>query len=450
MLTLIWIATGLVITAGSIFIYAKYKDAIHPGIILAPLFIYQFSVSPILMNLNDGLFLYHREETYIYSSSIYLVTIVAFYLGLGTRGKTQSLENLGPVFSVDRLDQAQRRHLVILSCLLGGAALVSFWTGLANAGGFFAAYGGPKGGGFHKSGYLGETILLSFPALVVGAIALRGRRLLVRHMVAALIVASPHLIHGTFGGRRGPIFLILLTLFLSWAIQQRRKLSFMAALGAVAVAGSAVIAVWSQRRFLYLGSGQGADAGRILEFLVPGRIHPGETYVFGTTSMLVADLHNSFYWGYRYFVTIFIRPIPKQIWPTKYEDMGADWLLLGGIDQRADLYKGIPGYVDTSGFAMPSIADGYMEFQWGVVLLFLVLGRFLGWVWSKHKSHGAFWSVIYAATVPLTIYLATQSVTAFLVRFLFIFVAVSIMWKLIMGKSPADVQVRGLRPSPRP
>ncbi len=142
-----------------------------------------------------------------------------------------------------------------------------------------------------------------------------------------------------------------------------------------------------------------------------------------------ADYFVDYYWGYRYFVTFFIRPIPKQLWPTKYEDMGADWLNRDGDEERTQKYVEATGLAWVAGSAMPAVADGYLEFSWGVVILFSVTGRMFSYAWRRRSERGGLWEVIYLVMVMLGIYLATQSYMAWAHRLLFIGLPTFLVWR---------------------
>lgn len=256
----------------------------------------------------------------------------------------------------------------------------------------------------------------------------------------ALVMMMPHLLQGTLGGRRGPIFLALATLFVAWFIARRQRPKMATAIIGIGICGLAVVFVWSQRQDLYLGSGGGVEIERVWEKIVPeGDVSTGNTYVAGTATVLMADKLDFVYWGYRYFVTFVVRPIPKQVWPTKYEDMGADWLLRYGDDVRAQRYYNTVGFVPVSGAAVGYVADAFLEFSWGVVLFSYFLGRVFSTVWRRHSTEGQFWSVLYIVMVVLSIYLATQSVTAWAHRLLFIGGMTYVFWRYFI-KTPRTAE----------
>jgi oligosaccharide repeat unit polymerase len=330
------------------------------------------------------------------------------------------------------------RRLYQAAIVMGVMSVAAYVYMIENVGGFVEAYSRVKGGGRAPSGYIGEAILLSFPAVLFGALARRAAgRVRPGDVMLAILIMSPHLIQGTFGGRRGPLFLALTVLFFAWLIARGGFPSFRKVVVGVAIIGLSVILVWSQRQDVYLGSEGTVEIHRFWDIMGPEYVEPGDTYVFSAAKILEADFYQSYYWGYRYFVTFFIRPIPRQLWPTKYEDMGATWII--GIDdhaQAASLIRAV-GFATPAGAALPSIADVYLEFSWGVLPFFLVLGRILARIWSLHRERGGVWSVIHCIMLALSIYLATQSFSAWAHRLLFIGGPTVALWSLWITRDSA-------------
>ena len=109
--------------------------------------------------------------------------------------------------------------------------------------------------------------------------------------------------------------------------------------------------------------------------------------------------------------------------------MGADWLLRYGDQIRGQRYLNTVGFVPAAGSAIGYVADIFLEFSWGALLVSYVLGRLFNLAWSTHATRGQFASVLYLLMVVLSIYLAAQSVTAWLYRVLFIGGITFLLWK---------------------
>jgi hypothetical protein len=180
-----------------------------------------------------------------------------------------------------------------------------------------------------------------------------------------------------------------------------------------------MLAIQENRQEVYIGSNAEFDFSRALDAVAPSEVDRGNEYLNAAAYVVTSDYHNDYYWGYRYFVTIFIRPIPQQLWPTKYEDMDATWLEdFGGNESNSRIYEAT-GFTVPAGVSTGSIADGFAEFGWGVVLMMYILGRLYAEVWRRHRLAGGYWTVLMFLMLGLSVYLPSQSFSAWFVRFMF-------------------------------
>ena len=98
---------------------------------------------------------------------------------------------------------------------------------------------------------------------------------------------------------------------------------------------------------------------------------------------------DSFMWGRRYLVVLFVRPIPRSLWPTKYAD-AARYLNIPNLDhvekdpQLTD-FTGSIGWTGAIGSAPGGIFDLWLEFWWGY--LFAVFA--VGWGFGLGLPQGA-------------------------------------------------------------
>ena len=157
----------------------------------------------------------------------------------------------------------------------------------------------------------------------------------------------------------------------------------------------------------------------------------GHFYVYGAGSILTTRYHQNYYWGKRYAVTLLVRPIPKQIWPTKYEDtMGEETNSI-----KMSRWKETMRWEYLTGSACGIVSDSYMEFGLGCLLICYLMGSFLNFCWRKHRIEGEFWTIFYSFACILGIYLPTQSLSAFWHRFLFMSIPTAIIWRLYIDKT---------------
>ena len=266
MFTWYTVATGVVVLAFALNAYARSRDALHPAVVMSPLFLYMYCVWPLALNRHGNLYQYFSPGQLEYVSLLYLLTVSSLYLGLVHKPKSLDLRGLSfNVFGI-AIDETTRKQIAGLSMFLGVLAVGAFIYKISNVGGFEAAYGRAKGGGYAASGYVSESVLFSFPAVLLYAISQKGGKShRLRHGCSHLHDDAAS-VQGVLGGRRGPIFLALATLFVSWFIAKRRPPKMKTAIIGIGLCGLAVIFVWSQRQDVYLGSGgQYQDGARLGE-----------------------------------------------------------------------------------------------------------------------------------------------------------------------------------------
>ena len=97
------------------------------------------------------------------------------------------------------------------------------------------------------------------------------------------------------------------------------------------------------------------DFGGSMGFLSPDHIRdfrevkePADLY--GAGAILHADALGAYGWGRRYAIVLFVRPIPRFLWPSKYDD-AADFLGRPSIETRdivASMSFGLRGRSATS------------------------------------------------------------------------------------------------------
>jgi hypothetical protein len=109
--------------------------------------------------------------------------------------------------------------------------------------------------------------------------------------------------------------------------------------------------------------------------------------------------------------------------------MEATWIY--GLEDETDAIQLVNaiGFSTPGGSAMPSIADAYLEFSWGVLPFFWILGWVFVKTWTLHRTKGGEWTIIYVVMLALSVYLASQSVSAWAHRLLFISVPTIWIWK---------------------
>jgi hypothetical protein len=247
------------------------------------------------------------------------------------------------------------------------------------------------------------------------------------------LAIAPVLVHGVFSGRRGPTFIGLATLGAAWFLTQNRRPKTWQVLAGGAAIGFLLLFLVAFRGQLYIGSDffeKGPSTAEIVEQTLDrkgGSNIYGQEFVYGTYAWLAARDRDNFYWGKRYFVHTFIRPIPRFIWPSKYADMGVSGLLVNNGTLGDDLSQ---VEEDKALGAAPGFAgDLYIEFGWGGILASGLIGWFFGLAWRKNLVEGGLWTVAYVAMIAFSLYFVTQTFVAWWVRLLVVMLPTMAAWR---------------------
>jgi hypothetical protein len=334
-----------------------------------------------------------------------------------------------------RFSPGTRQRIFQIGCTLGMIAVGVFAALVTSGGGIAGSFGRPKGGVGTTSGYVNELQLLAYPAIVLLAVARRGHRLRWYDIALALLFALPHLMTGILGTRRGPVFQILATLAISYCLVSFRRVSLLRVLGGLVAMGIVVMFLYSQRARIYVGSELDFDYAAFYESLLPRQSDPGGDFIVSSGSVLMAQQTGQYHWGSRLLVTFFVRPIPKQLWPTKYEDTGFGWMVSepGKAGFSVSDWLANLGWAPRQGSATGFITDLFLEFSWGALAAYYLLGRFYGYLWSKAVLAKGVFAPLYIEAAALSIYVPTQSVSAVLHRFLVMAVPTLLLWKLLVA-----------------
>jgi hypothetical protein len=203
----------------------------------------------------------------------------------------------------------------------------------------------------------------------------------------------------------------------------------------LALVGIAVFALFSQRSEIFLGSSFDFSTARFWNAIAPSQASAEDDTVYLYGLVNVSHEHGRHYWGVRYLATYFIRPIPRQLWPTKYSDLGLGWMVdqedVAGITDEE--WRSSVGWLPVRGSACGFAADLYLEFSTLGLLFCPFLGYFFAWLWRRAAVSGGYWTILYIQSAALTIYVPTQSISAVFHRFLFTSLLTFVMWKLIIG-----------------
>lgn len=395
------------------------------------MFAYMYVLRPLLMLRADNIGDYLTPEQVNRGLLVNCFCVSGFCLG-----GILSCRKLDKKRMALTMSQKSRDKVHSLGVLLGTIGCVGYLLGLLVSGGFSNVYSQAKGHIISSTGYIGELPLLCYPAIMLVMLARRGRTIRRTDWAFAICFAMPQLLHGILGARRGPTFLIVATLFLSWFIASGRRPKVMPLLLSLVLAGSLIFFLISHRDQIYLGSSFDVDVDKVWNTAFPTSASTADDVIFGIGLTNVSEATNRHYWGSRILVVLLARPIPRQIWPTKYEDTGFGWMVqpnnLHGYwfhEWRTHL-----GWRPPSGASGGFASDMFVEFWWGAPLGAFLLGAAYSFLWSRAVMKSGIWTVLFLEAMILSVYIPTQSISALLHRYTFMAVLTLLLWMVTVGR----------------
>lgn len=409
------ILIGVVVVLTIVGALVRHRDTFHPALFIGPMLAFHYCYSPLVLQDSGGFVGYLWSHHVERAQWVHLAGVGVLCLGLLWGSRRRPLHSL---HAGDPPEQIDRVKLLRGSLVLGIAGLASFAYGINYVGGFTQAYGRAYGGGSAESGWIRDTVLLCLPALLLLTIANRGKRLQWKQVALALLLASPFLIHGLLGARRGPTFMGLAGPAMLFYMARGKRPSLPTLFLGGAVLGTLLLALVANRQFVYLGTNLELD--QVSTKYV--RAGSGHDFIYGAGLVVVSDELQSFSWGTTYLVTLFVRPIPRAIWPTKYID-AAEFFDRPGLEENLGVdirsFNSVLGWTAALGAAPGIVGDMWREFSWAMLLPLWGIGWFYGRTWYKAVTQRAGWVPTYCFAASLSLYLVMQTLEAMLYRFLF-------------------------------
>ena len=438
--------TGLVVMLAMLIGLKRGRDPLCPMTMFGPMLLFTYVWTPITLDQSGALEPYYPHgEGLRKVMLVNFICIAAFCIGATRkavpRRATGGLANLNVT-----LTPASRRRLLGTAVVLGLMANAAFLFMIEDSGGWGKVFSRAKPYLRARSGYLGELPMLAYPAVLLYAISQQGRTLSPTRIAAVLLLLVPHLTMATLGGRRGPAFYSLAVIGISTYIIRARAPSWKAIITGTIGVGLLLLFLVSNRRNLYVGSEEAIDLDRFSQTIFPTEVEPGHEFVFGSGLINTADSSGQFNWGLRYVVLLFVRPIPRAIWPTKYSDLGLQWLVdrpgVGAFTESE--WDDAVGFVPTLGSAGGFVADMYIEFAWLAVVPLLLIGLLYSVIHSRSRTRGGLWTLLYLELLLFSVHLPSQSVQSWLYRVILLCVPTALLWRWFAGRGG-----RRLRPSPK-
>lgn len=427
---LLTFSIGLVTLGGVLFAYRRSRDSFHPLIYLGLILFFPYCYIPWelysshLADLN--FFLSTEQRTLV--QAINLLGIVSLLAGvLSGDGKIDRQNRQNRYQQIWRLPLKACKRFDRAAILFGVLGVAAYLYGIANVGGFAAAYGHSYGGGWSGTGYAREALQWTLPALLWFMTTHVERKLTRPDWVWIGLFAFPLLTQGLLGARRGPTAMVVVVVFMGWYLIRRRRPTLKNLIAGSVALGMLLLFLLANRGEIYLGSD--FDLKWSVGETYTTNVTSGNEFVYGSGVILNAQQNNDYYWGGRYITSLFIRPIPRQLWPTQYAD-AARWF---GIPNIAQTNAGTVGetwtleWTPPKGAAPGMIADLWVEFWWYYLIALYLLGWFYGMAWRKAVTRGKLWIPVYTIAAALSIYFM-QTFEAFAFRFMFMGFAIWVIW----------------------
>lgn len=415
--TLIWATAGLCVLAGLV-AWIVYHDVFHPIILISPMFGFMYVYMPLRL-IDDGqLYSYVSKDQAVAFQSAVLATLGAFFLGCFAGSKSLPKSSWPAAVMYDPQKIRKGGYLV------GAVGFAAWMYVVQSSGGVANVFSQVKGFGWSDWGYIREAAYL----MIVGLLLLlspEGLNLKDKRWCAAIVALSaPYLLQGLLGAQRGPTFLVLVTLGMSWYLARKQRPSLALVFGGGAALGFLMLFLVTNRDRIYIGSEQELK-GDISGFF---EANEANEYIFGVGCFTASNQTGQFFWGKRYLAQIVVRPVPRQIWPNKYVDFG-----IPEIEQNAGVsgagLQAVMGWSEVPGAAAGMVGDVWVEFSWLSIPFLGVVGWFYGYTWRRSVSQGGPWTTLLTISVLLSVYFVTQSGEAVIFRSVILSVPSFYIWR---------------------
>jgi hypothetical protein len=438
MFTVLTWAIAVAIACAMSYGYITSRDVFHPLMFLGPMLLFLYVWMPLKLESAGALDGFFQPEQLEHIQWINLAGVICFVVGC--------LHASARVFgSTRRSPKVSPQTLAIGGAVLGCLGLAAWLVTIVNVGGFSDAFSSSYSGGWDDSGYIRDGTLLMFPAflLIQSAIAIDGVKPLYIGLLCAFL--APWAVTAVLTARRGPAFMITVIVAMSWFMNRSKRPPLVLTVSAGLVLGFLLLFLVTNRANIYLGSDQEltTDVTDVVD-----KADTGNEFIYGTGGVLSSEQRQSFFWGRRYLAQLLVRPIPRAIWPTKYEDFG-----VGELEHNAGTGEGFMetlGWEGAVGSAPGLIADLWMELSWLYLPSLVILGSTYGWIWRKANVVGGVWIAQYIVLAALSIYLVMQTMEAVIFRSLLLSLPIHLIWRLARNTATSTSASLSILQAPQP
>lgn len=404
--------------------YSRYGDVFHPLIFTMPMYAFIYGYMPLVQFVSGRLFVYISEDQALFVQFVVLAVLLAFVFGC----------EWGSRSIVDAGDTSLTYDPVFLhraALVLGGVGLLAWAYMLRASGGFSGAYGTSYGMVWSDVAYIRDSSYL----LLLAIFLLLSKQLYNPRSgvwwLTVIAFAMPWVTQALLGARRGPTFVLFVSMSVSWYLARDRRPNLLTTVLAGTFIGLFMLFLLANRGSIYIGSQRDLSADNIDDV---ANAAASNEYIFGSACIIASRQTGAYFWGKRMLAEVLIRPIPHQLWPNKYVDFGVPELL-----QNAGVAKGglraVLGWSEVPGAAAAMVADFWAEFSWGAIPFAGLCGWAYGYCWKRSAVSGGVWNSQYVILVALSVYLITQSIEA--IEFRFIILSLPTWWVWRRARIPA-------------
>ena len=421
---------ALITLGGIIIAFDGSRDAFHPLMFTGAMLAFLYAWMPFRLLHVDALERFFDSDQLFFVQGLNVLGVLAFVgacLSVGVRLR-------GPRAVAARLSSQTCNRLLIGAAIAGGIGLLCWTISIINVGGFVHAFSNSYGGGYDDSGYVrdGSLLLLVGILLAISSLSAGGPR--IPSLALAITFGLPWLVTALLEGRRGPTFALTVVVLMGWYINRTKRPPLLAVAAAGLCLGWFVLFLVTNRNNIYLGSdfsNVSTDVSNMVE-----KPDTGNEYIYGTGTVLSSKRRDHYFWMRRYLAQVLVRPIPRAIWPTKYEDFGVPELLYNA--GTGEGFGDTLGWVGAVGSAPGIIADLWVEVWWLAVPFMALLGWCYGFTWKRAVMRGGPWSSQYVVISALSIYLVMQTMEAVVFRTLMLSIPCWLTWRWALADTSAE------------
>ncbi len=431
------VLTGAVIVGAMAYAYSRSRDSTHPMVFFGLLLLYVYAFRPVTLAYYGVLQEWFSADRLLHVVLFRLASVSLFCLGCiyGVSRYSRQMSRQRPVL---RVSPGFRGRAYMAGAILGMLGMLSFlYVLFIERGGLTETFSSPYAFKMASSGYLFESRWLGGPAVLMLAFARRGQRLRIQDIVLAICLLSPLWLPGVLGAKRGPSFYALCVVAFAYFVWRERRPTILQLAGVLGAAGVVAIFLVLNRSDIYIGSSFHLDFSSVFGYLFKAEnIARDEEFISSGGAFLTAERFGRYGWGALWVVMFVIRPIPRQIWPTKYEDCGFDWLLQppgqGMFGYSNVEWMEAAGFQPAYGCAYGFETDFFLEFSWGSLIFCYLLGLLFAWMWKRERAGGGLAQIVLITSLALAVYLPTQGAVQYFFFWSAAIIPTVIMWRFFV------------------